>query len=100
MKRCIPLLLFISATCAQAEDIDLVTTTRMSDPDRFNVGDVAAYPALATLLTQSAQRRCPAGFEKVREYAAPEGEAWYLHFVVRCITPPATPVASAKPEPK
>ena len=53
-----------------------------------------------TVLTQQSIKACPSGFEKVREYAAPEGEAWYLHFVVRCITPPSTPVASAPAAPK
>jgi hypothetical protein len=99
MKRLMLLLLLATSVGAAAEDIDLKSATRMSVPDRFNFGDVAAYPTQGTLLTEAAQRRCPTGFEKVREYAAPEGEAWYLHFVIRCITP-ATPVAIAPTAPK
>lgn len=62
--------------------------------------DAVSVTDANTVLTQQSIKACPAGFEKVREYAAPEGEAWYLHFVVRCITPPATPVATANPESK
>lgn len=99
MKRLMLLFLLAASVGAAAEDIDLKSGTRMSVPDRFNFGDVAAYPTQATLLTEAAQRRCPAGFEKLREYAAPEGEAWYLHFVIKCITP-ATPVATATTAPR
>jgi hypothetical protein len=38
---------------------------------------------------------CPSGFEKLREYTTREGDEYFLHFVVRCITP-ATPAAAQK----
>ncbi len=99
MKRCL-LLVALIAVFAHADDgIDIRTQKELVQPGRVNWSGVSAADAVSGLVVE-AQRRCPAGFEKVREYAAPEGEAWYLHFVVRCITPPATPVASAGPESK
>lgn len=96
MKLFASLLIALVVGSAYADElIDLKSSSRLASPDRFNFGDVAAFSTLASLLTEAAQRRCPTGFEKVREYAAPEGEAWYLHFVIRCITLPATPGSGA-----
>lgn len=34
---------------------------------------------------------CPSGFEKLREYTTRDDDKYFLHFVVRCLTPaPAT----------
>lgn len=64
----------------------------------FSFGAASVADA-TTLLTQQGIKSCPSGFEKLREYAAPDGDAWYLHFVIRCITP-ATPSSTAPAAPK
>lgn len=81
--------------------IDIRSERPLIHPDRV-AWEERRYPDLLHRIAAAAQSKCPAGFEKVSEYAAPEGPAsdWYLHFVVRCITPPATPVASTPGESK
>lgn len=92
-------LILASAGAVGAELVDLKSEKALMQPDRTAWGE-RRYPDLIHGIATAAQRACPSGFEKVREYAAPEGEDWYLHFVVRCITPPATPVASAPAAPR
>lgn len=102
MKHAIFIALLVAAGGAAAADsIDLKSEKALIHPGRTAWAE-QRYPNLTTGLAMDAQRACPAGFEKVREYAAPEGPdgIWYLHFVVRCITPPATPVASVTPAPR
>lgn len=93
--------LAVSASAAASDTIDIKSERALMQPDRTAWAE-RRYPDLIHPIASAAQRACPAGFEKLREYAAPEGPAgdWYLHFVVRCITPSATPVASAPAEPK
>ena len=99
MKSALFIALLAASACAAAQEtIDLKAerdlaqeqTTWGSQPASVS-GDMLAIRAI---------KACPAGFEKLREYAAPEGGAWYLHFVVRCITPPATPVATGPTAPR
>lgn len=68
----------------------------MIHPDRVAWSE-RRYPDVTIGLARAAQMACPTGFEKVSEYAAPEGADgdWRLHFVIRCITLPATPAATA-----
>lgn len=90
------LLLMLAIGAAAAEPIDLRSQKAMTMPDRLSWSE-QPYSVLSTMLASDAQKACPAGFEKVREYAAPEGDAWHLHFVIRCL-PPATPSASGPSE--
>ncbi len=52
-----------------------------------------------TLLNQQSLTDCPSGFEKLREYTTREDDKYFLHFVIRCITP-ATLSATIPAEPK
>lgn len=81
--------------------IDIRSETALIHPDRIAWSE-RRYPEVTIGLARAAQEACPTGFEKVREYAAPEGPNgdWHVHFVVRCITPASTPVASAPAAPR
>lgn len=87
-------LLVVAGSALAADTIDLKSEKSLMGADGMAWGE-RRYPDLTTFLAQNAQRACPNGFEKVREYAVPESGGWYLHFVVRCLTPPDAPVASA-----
>lgn len=91
-------LIFVTALANAGDIIDLKSEQQLPQANRI-IFSAIPYSTIATNLTTEAQKSCPSGFEKVREYAAPEGDAWYLHFVIRCL-PPATPAPSASTQPR
>lgn len=52
----------------------------------FSWGAVSVSDAI-TVLNQKSLTSCPDGFDKLREYTTREEDKYFLHLVVRCITP-------------
>lgn len=59
--------------------------------------EAESIPVAINYLTQESLKSCPSGFEKLREYTTREEDKYFLHFVVRCLTP-ATPAATTPSE--
>ncbi|MDO8932174.1 MAG: hypothetical protein Q7U97_07270 [Rhodocyclaceae bacterium] len=99
MKIRFALVLIAAMQVAHASDtIDLKSEQELLQLER-SIFSAHPYSTVSANLARQAQKPCPNGYEKMREYSAPEGEAWYLHFVIRCLQP-ATFSSSVSPEPK
>lgn len=97
MKKLLALFVLITLSIpAFAEDgVDLKVPVTGGD---FSWKSLDITQALI-FLNQKSRESCPSGFEKLREYTTREGEQYFLHFVVKCLTP-ATPSATDPSAPK
>lgn len=93
MKNLITLIAIALLSTASNGDDGLMDKSKQIAWGGFSWG-AASVPDAIAVLTQQSLTACPSGFEKVREYAAPEGDVWFLHFVIRCL-PPSKPIAAA-----